>query len=150
MDTYLLKHLLSLPRYMLVCDVPIFLALYTLTSRKAVGIIGATVMPHGMYLGSHLSTLDRVSSKNTSSNFTLPQPSQTNSTTGLKWLKKALKDLISVRRVRQGREEDQLDTWTPYGERKNNPLSFVKAHYKHGLWDLVLSLLGFAVTINSA
>ncbi|KAL5495624.1 SMF1_2 [Sanghuangporus weigelae] len=115
----------------------------------AVGIIGATVMPHGLFLGSRLATQDRLSFGKADSS-SLPTPSSAQRSTKLFSFKKTLKDLFSVRRVRRRGDADQPDTWTPYGERKNNTIEFVQAHYKHGLWDLVLSLLGFAVLINSA
>lgn len=115
----------------------------------AVGIIGATVMPHGLYLGSHLATHDRVSRSTAAPVLPRPSSAQT-SLSKLADFKKTVKLLFSARRVRRSSEDDQPDTWTPYGERKNNTLTFIEAHYKHGLWDLVLNLLGFAVVINSA
>ncbi|ETW87567.1 Mn2+ and Fe2+ transporter of the NRAMP family [Heterobasidion irregulare TC 32-1] len=65
-------------------------AIYT-----AVGILGATVMPHAIFLGSFLATQDRV------------RPD-------------------------------------------NNSLEFIQAHLGHGIVDMVMSLLGVAVPINSA
>ncbi|EJD04338.1 Nramp-domain-containing protein [Fomitiporia mediterranea MF3/22] len=115
----------------------------------AVGIIGATVMPHALYLGSHLATHDRVNSR-PESRSGLPPPSIQLPLTRGAIFKKAIKSLFAVRPVRRHGGDDQLDTWTPYGERKNNTLAFVKAHYTHGIWDLVVNLLGFAVLINSA
>ncbi|KAL5534599.1 hypothetical protein ACEPAG_1062 [Sanghuangporus baumii] len=115
----------------------------------AVGIIGATVMPHGLFLGSRLATQDRLSFGKADSS-SLPTPSSAQRSTVFFSFKKTLKDLFSVRRVRRRGDTDQPDTWTPYGERKNNTIDFVRAHYKHGVWDLVVSLLGFAVVINSA
>ncbi|KDQ31564.1 hypothetical protein PLEOSDRAFT_24093 [Pleurotus ostreatus PC15] len=77
----------------------------------SVGIIGATVMPHSLFLGSALATQDRISA--------LP-PTQP--------------------------EEKLVKT---HADRLNRPLPFVTAHLKHGIFDIVASLLGFAVLINS-
>ena len=107
-------------------------------------------MPHGLYLGSRLATQDRVSSGSSDSS-TLPTPSSAHvSMNKFAALKKSVKLLFSAKRVRRRGEEDQPDTWTPYGERKNNTIEFIQAHYKHGLWDLIVNLLGLAVLINSA
>ncbi|KAI5124421.1 hypothetical protein M0805_008305 [Coniferiporia weirii] len=113
----------------------------------SVGIIGATVMPHALYLGSYLATLDRV----TTTPLARPLPSPTSSTAPSRRarVKNLIKSLFSAHRSKAG-EDGKPDSWTPYGERENNALSFIKAHYTHGLWDIILSLLGFAVVINSA
>ncbi|ESK86095.1 transporter protein smf2 [Moniliophthora roreri MCA 2997] len=79
-------------------------ALYT-----SVGILGATVMPHSLFLGSALATQDRI---------TPPSEYATNAKS--------------------------------HSERNNNSLAFVKGHLYHGIVDVALSLLGFAVVINSA
>ncbi|KIP11464.1 hypothetical protein PHLGIDRAFT_63938 [Phlebiopsis gigantea 11061_1 CR5-6] len=71
----------------------------------AVGILGATVMPHALFLGSFLATQDR-----TGEHMPAPLPSP----------------------------------------RENNELRFIQAHLKHGIVDVVASLLGLAVPINAA
>ncbi|THU85442.1 putative transporter of the NRAMP family [Dendrothele bispora CBS 962.96] len=77
-------------------------ALYT-----SVGILGATVMPHSIFLGSALATQDRVS-------------------------------LPNVAVVDENRSE-----------RENNTAEHIKKHLYHGIIDMAVSLLGFAVVINS-
>ncbi|KAK0447836.1 putative transporter of the NRAMP family [Desarmillaria tabescens] len=83
-------------------------ALYT-----SVGIIGATVMPHSLFLGSALA-------------YTGPQTFK--------------QRLWSVFRI---------PPMSPPQTPENNPLSFVKTHLYHGIADVVISLLCFAVVINS-
>ncbi|KAF8971905.1 natural resistance-associated macrophage protein-domain-containing protein [Flammula alnicola] len=73
----------------------------------SVGIIGATVMPHSLFLGSALATQDR-------------PPASAYSTAA-----------------------------TRHSERQNNSFEFIRAHIYHGTVDVVGSLLGFAVMINS-
>ncbi|EKM60826.1 uncharacterized protein PHACADRAFT_133651 [Phanerochaete carnosa HHB-10118-sp] len=95
-------------------------ALYT-----AVGILGATVMPHALFLGSFMATQDRVGIAAPS----LPPP--------------ALSPEMS--------NPDALsrDYRMKY-DRENNGVDFIRAHLKHGIVDIVASLLGVAVPINAA
>ncbi|KAH8120590.1 Nramp-domain-containing protein [Phellopilus nigrolimitatus] len=127
-----------------------FLPSHTIVEPNAlyasVGILGATVMPHALYLGSHLATNDRVSTGPVGVPLALPNVTPPLSRRAI--FKKMFKTLFSTGRVERG--ENQPDTSTPYGERLNNSLAFINAHYKHGLWDIVMSLLGFAVVINAA
>ncbi|KAK0200834.1 natural resistance-associated macrophage protein [Desarmillaria ectypa] len=98
-------------------------ALYT-----SVGIIGATVMPHSLFLGSALATQDRVSDLSDS----LPL------------------DLEKPQTFRQRiRSVFRIPPMSPPQTPTNNPLSFVKTHLYHGIADVVISLLCFAVVINS-
>ena len=109
----------------------------------AIGIIGATVMPHGLFLGSHMATKDRVT-----------KPPQEESLPALARKNKpptyvrTLKSFVSVRKMRP--EDIGVDTISPHGIRENNPFSFVDGHLVHSLVDLIARLMGFAVTINSA
>ena len=131
---------------MLVRIYPRFVRI-TLISPLAIGILGATVMPHGIYLGSHLASQDRVSSKPpASTGDTLPGPVISRSQKA----KLAVKKLLKVQRSEEPEEDPSNSRHTPYHERTNNPFSFVRAHLTHGIVDIVFSLLGFAVLINSA
>lgn len=108
-------------------------------------------MPHALFLGSQLATHDRIGTglSRTSSNTPLPGvPARTFSFK--ENFKRSLIALFRPQRVRRGQDDEARDTWTPYGERSNNNLSFVRAHYKHGIWDIIISLMGVAVLINSA
>ena len=122
--------------------------LFQLTSASAIGILGATVMPHGLFLGSHLATQDRVNIS------AIAEPSELPTPPGLPIgrrlsLKYMYRKFFVFGRV-DSLEGDMLKASIPHGERENNSLVFIKAHYIHGLWDIILSLLGFAVAINSA
>ncbi|KAI0094547.1 Nramp-domain-containing protein [Irpex rosettiformis] len=113
----------------------------------AVGILGATVMPHALFLGSFLATLNRTGSNNKP----LPYPIQTNDKTVVHppavhfraWFK-SLFEVSRAERIAASREYR-----TQYG-RQNNELSFVQSHLNHGIVDIVMSLIGVAVPINSA
>lgn len=79
----------------------------------------------------------------------LPNPVQTQETTrelGTRfrhWFK-SLFAVTRAERVAASREYRMK-----YG-RENSELSFIRAHLKHGIVDIVTSLLGIAVPINSA
>ncbi len=130
-------------------DVNIFVLIVNL----AVGIIGATVMPHSLFLGSALATQDRVSSK------PLPAENDTDNMSDSS-SEKLAKPSVCQRIGRQmltsvtsafasPPPSSYSTTVTRHGDRENNTLSFVSAHIYHGIVDIVSSLLGFAVLINS-
>lgn len=104
-------------------------------------------MPHALYLGSYLSTQDRISTGTP----TLPPPNSSDQQIAHP-PRKSLKEIVGslFYMTSSGRISSEIDYRTPYGERDNNPLSFIRAHLAHGIADIVLSLLGFAVAINSA
>jgi metal iron transporter len=106
----------------------------------AVGILGATVMPHGLFLGSALATQDRASVKPTAP----PSPSSTRVTSP-----KGFEFLGTLSRLLRPIHADTLEEFASHADRPNNSLAFVKAHLKHGIVDLVINLLGLAVIINS-
>ncbi|OCH96686.1 natural resistance-associated macrophage protein [Obba rivulosa] len=112
----------------------------------AVGILGATVMPHALFLGSFLSTQDRVSPPTA-----LPYPTSAsgNAQPSDVWgrLRLWFKSLFAVTRAE--RNSAARDYRDKYGH-ENKDLSFIRAHLAHGLVDVVSSLLGVAVPINSA
>ncbi|KAL4243096.1 NRAMP family protein [Abortiporus biennis] len=115
-------------------------ALYT-----AVGILGATVMPHALFLGSFLATQDRVNSEPQN----LPPPAVRNEeSTGLKSrMKRYIASLFEV--SRSERIKLSRDYRNKYG-RENKELSFIRSHLVHGLVDVISSLIALAVPINSA
>ncbi|OJT03088.1 Manganese transporter pdt1 [Trametes pubescens] len=128
-------------------------ALYT-----SIGIIGATVMPHSLFLGSALATQDRVhhlpdptmevqlqtidSSVSAASGDTLPSKK-----------KLGLVEYIRAGAKRHFRIVNITDATRPdlasHAEHTNRPYSFVRLHLYHGIVDMVISLLGLAVVINS-
>ncbi|RDX56184.1 natural resistance-associated macrophage protein [Lentinus brumalis] len=113
-------------------------ALYT-----AVGILGATVMPHALFLGSYLATQDRIGPEPI-----LPNPTMTPPPSNLRGRLRAwLRSLFAISRAeRIAASRDYRDK---YG-RQNNELDFIRAHLSHGLVDVIVSLLAVAVPINSA
>lgn len=104
---------------------------------SAVSILGATVMPHAIYLGSKMATMLRIdpteydngiaseagSSATSASSIRLP-PTSTRTTTQI--------------------------TYAVAAPLKRPSLACVKAHLPHAQFDIALSLLGFALVINSA
>ncbi|SJL11144.1 related to Manganese transporter pdt1 [Armillaria ostoyae] len=98
-------------------------ALYT-----SVGIIGATVMPHSLFLGSALATQDRVSESSDD-----PDPEKPKGQTFKQRIRYAFR----------------IPPMGPTQVPTNNSLSFVKTHLYHGVADVVISLVCFAVVINS-
>ncbi|KAH7883847.1 natural resistance-associated macrophage protein-domain-containing protein [Phlebopus sp. FC_14] len=107
----------------------------------AIGIVGATVMPHALFLGSNLSTQDRVSL----APYGLPSPVGSRCFC----LRRRLRELWSSM-FRLSKEEDLKDRTTRHSLRQTNTLQFVQAHLMNGTVDVVLSLLAVAVPINSA
>ncbi|TFK41312.1 natural resistance-associated macrophage protein-domain-containing protein [Crucibulum laeve] len=112
----------------------------------AVGILGATVMPHALFLGSSLAALDRVSLAPVTEP-ALPGPAGRRP--GL-WtrVKQYITPLFAVSRAE--RVAASRDYRTKYGDRENNSLSFIRQHLSHGIVDVITSLLALAVPINSA
>ncbi|KAG8687889.1 hypothetical protein FRC11_006429 [Ceratobasidium sp. 423] len=174
-------------------------ALYT-----SIGILGATVMPHALFLGSSLATLDRVSHPPVVA-ATLPLDEQKRTYTFWQQFSRAKRALFWVQRSpgsrssimnngtspieaatglqvpdtaemhevnrpasrssqgsprvaaqasdmnlnHENKVEPQTHAQASPG-RQNNSLDFIKAHLSHAIVDIVMSLLGFAVSINSA
>lgn len=116
------------------------------TLYTAVGILGATVMPHALFLGSFMATQDRTGTPSSS----LPPPissPEANNPNVTVILKKWTASLFEISRAE--RRALSLDYRMKY-ERENNDVGFIRAHLKHGIVDIVASLLGVAVPINAA
>ncbi|KAF9471062.1 natural resistance-associated macrophage protein [Pholiota conissans] len=113
----------------------------------AVGILGATVMPHALFLGSSLATQDRVSDAPPEENLPSPQ-GNLNGVSFTTKLRQFIRPLFRI--TRANRAESTIDYRSKYGERSNNSYSFIRAHLSHGVTDVVTSLLALAVPINSA
>ncbi|RPD63239.1 natural resistance-associated macrophage protein [Lentinus tigrinus ALCF2SS1-7] len=113
-------------------------ALYT-----AVGILGATVMPHALFLGSYLATQDRIGPEPV-----LPNPTMTPPPSNFRGRLRAwFQSLFAISRAeRIAASRDYRDKFG----RENNELAFIRAHLSHGLVDVIVSLLAVAVPINSA
>ena len=114
----------------------------------AIGILGATVMPHSLFLGSALATQDRVSP---SSNTQLCQESivlakstpslefselpastaERRARTFLEKVGRLVRQIFEVRPMEDGHPKSHL-------ERSNNSLPFIRAHLWHGIVDMVV------------
>ena len=114
--------------------------------RTAVGILGATVMPHALFLGSSLATQDRVS--DAPPDELSPSLPPLNRAPLMTRLRHFVRPLFRVQRA--DRASSAIDYRSKHGERTNNPYSFIRAHLSHGITDVVASLLALAVPINSA
>ncbi|PPQ94583.1 hypothetical protein CVT25_011895 [Psilocybe cyanescens] len=125
----------------------------------SVGILGATVMPHSLFLGSALATQDRISFRSHKDIKTLTALSTKESEESLPAAPPERQSLF--RRAYEECKYSVLDAFrkppasmfataaTRHSERQNNPYEFIRAHIYHGTFDIVGSLLGFAVMINS-
>ena len=113
----------------------------------AVGILGATVMPHALFLGSFLATRDRTGTFDLSLPYPTQSPEHAVSINLRARLRTWFKSLFSVSRAE--RIAASRDYRNKYG-RENNELPFIRAHLTHGIVDIVGSLLGLAVPINVA
>ncbi|KAF7360583.1 Manganese transporter pdt1 [Mycena venus] len=117
----------------------------------SVGILGATVMPHSLFLGSALATQDRL---NTPAIVKLESLSVTNSrepTTKTTRERSRLDRVVGflASQFRAPSPSQSSTSVNRHADRENNSLEFVRAHLNHGIVDMVGSLLGFAVLINS-
>ncbi|CAA7258760.1 unnamed protein product [Cyclocybe aegerita] len=110
----------------------------------AVGILGATVMPHAIFLGSSLATQDRVSDAPPEEKLPTPALAQT----GKARIHQIVRSLFRIDHTE--RVASEKDCRTKHSERENNTLSFIRQHLSHGITDVVTSLLALAVPINSA
>ena len=123
------------------------------------GILGATVMPHSLFLGSALATQDRIS-------FRAPPEAETISRVDDEEIDEPLKSKLSEKVSCLWRSLDKFKDHilgafrrppanlystaaTRYSERQNNSFEFIRAHLCHGMVDVVGCLLGFAIIINS-
>lgn len=110
-------------------------------------------MPHSLFLGSALATQDRIS-------FRAPQDAESN-TVSKKETDDSLQNQPSekvshLRRLCKKFKIFILDAFLKppanlycFGERQNNSFEFVRAHIYYGMFDMIGSLFGFAVMINS-
>jgi len=134
-----------------------FATMFTLC-RVAVGILGATVMPHSLFVGSALATQDRISSgsdleeedilsspgssKVASEEELFQPPSRFQRATY------AIKEYLAVS-FRKPPASAYSTRAQRHEDRENKKYAHVKAHIYHGIVDIVINLLGFAVVINS-
>lgn len=132
-------------------SISLLIAIYS-----AVGILGATVMPHSLFLGSALATQDRIDFRPefdvklalvTAESQPPGASEQVHRSWFLRWLDRCKESVLVAFRIPPPSAHGTVAT--RHSERENNPFLFVKAHIYHGTFDVIGSLLGFAVMINS-
>ena len=140
-----------------VC-VPLDKTSFTHFEGTAVGIIGATVMPHSLFLGSALATQDRIAYRHVEEKER--QIEAYASTTVAQQGRLRCLGILIGQVIDYFKTSFLIAVCVPdpsiyatkakrHSERENNPLGFVLAHIYHGIADLVITLGGFAVVINS-
>jgi metal iron transporter len=139
-----------------------FLGLISTSSltRSAVGILGATVMPHSLFLGSALATQDRIEFKPKDPDELTLTPNQSKESqetavvhsvtarSRVSSLFNTLKESVA-NAFRKPRPSSFTTRVLRHSDHQNNSFEFIHAHLSHGVLDMVGSLLGFAVIINS-
>ena len=120
-------------------------------------------MPHSLFLGSALATQDRVDH--------LPDPAKDTQLTTVDSTVSSVSDVTISDTPAAGKRgpyslmeyiracvkrhfritpvTDLAEVATSHAEHENRPYSFVRKHLYHGIVDMVVSLLGLAVVINS-
>lgn len=148
-------------------------ALYT-----GIGIIGAVIMPHAMYLGSHFSTINRMDQSKNASRYDMdPEVNEFTSANAdaMPWHQRSISVLRGyianhfptldlhlrnrghrhTRRAGQRATISALRTGLRQNENKElwasrMTIAEMKIHLPHAAWDIALSLFFFAITVNSA
>jgi len=119
---------------------------------SAVGVLGATVMPHGLFLGSRLATQDRLGKDSETDLPKFPETSSSRSMTLSQRVIRSIHSAFNWRRLFSVSHSDEtsypLDVLT-HADWENNKLGFVRSHMYHGMADVITCLMGFAVIINS-
>jgi metal iron transporter len=127
----------------------------------AVGIIGATVMPHSLYIGSALATQNRISPAPKLVAYPLVTTSRESLKDSIEIATSFRAPLPKYQRIIHATRDFLVTPFrTPppsaysaraqrYEDRENNTFDFVRLHIYHGMVDMVVSLLGFAVVINA-
>ncbi|KAF7303025.1 hypothetical protein MKEN_01265500 [Mycena kentingensis (nom. inval.)] len=130
----------------------------------SVGILGATIMPHSLFLGSTLATQRRVEVEREAGPEPTPSPvvgeenkraadeqnalpSVSRRSSSCSTLSKVGEYFVSS--FRTPPPSAYATQVKRHADRENNSLRFIKKHLNHAIFDVVGSLLGFAVLINS-
>ena len=105
-------------------------------------------MPHSLFIGSALATQDRLSARplkdDDVSNSNLGSLPEERRSRGILYrIKSSLREAFHVRALGHQNGPQRHE------DRENNSYWFVKSHVYHAVVDIVLSLLGIAVVINS-
>ncbi|KAJ7914723.1 NRAMP family [Mycena leptocephala] len=103
----------------------------------SVGILGATVMPHSLFLGSALATQHSVVDSPETTLKPLPELSKVN---------RFMEFLASL--LRTPPPSQSSTRVKSHADQENNPLAFIQAHLNHGTVDIV-GILILASTVSS-
>ncbi|KAJ7755070.1 natural resistance-associated macrophage protein-domain-containing protein [Mycena maculata] len=120
----------------------------------SVGILGATVMPHSLFLGSTLATQDRLAGEAPSGAVSLQSLQVADFREASLEIRREPSRLCQLRDFlvslfRTPPPSPSSTRVKRHVDRENNTLTFIRSHLTHGIVDVVGSLLGFAVLINS-
>ncbi|KAG7450215.1 natural resistance-associated macrophage protein [Guyanagaster necrorhizus] len=107
---------------------------------SAVGILGATVMPHALFLGSFMATQDRRSPALCTDHVAGPELPLVNLSSRVS---KGIRELFAVSTADKNIHAIEA-------KRENHSPTFIQQHLKHEMVDVISSLLFLAVPINSA
>jgi len=106
-------------------------------------------MPHSLFIGSALATQDRLSktpleddSVSDSTLESLPEERRPGGI--LNKIKSSLSNAFRIKALDSHKNRPQR-----HQDRENNSYWFVESHVYHGVVDIILSLLGIAVVVNS-
>ena len=115
-------------------------------------------MPHSLFLGSALATQDRIdyhkqkgdddSSLKSTDSLDQTHTEPRRQTSIITRIARSCKEGV-LAAFRKPEANLYARAATRHSEHNNNPFAFVRAHIYHGTFDIVSSLLGFAVMINS-
>jgi metal iron transporter len=109
-------------------------------------------MPHSLFLGSTLATQDRIQFHERWSDKAVADSRDKNEKSAKPpWIRQFLGDCKEsvLSAFRKPPPNLYSAAATRYSEHTNNSYDFVRAHIYHGTVDMIGSLLGFAVVINS-
>jgi hypothetical protein len=99
-------------------------------------------MPHALFLGSFMATINRESSSDSES---LPSPGPRPQPLSQTQFKSVVAQLFRIERTRAAYNSPKT-----HRDHENNALSFIRSHLPNLTVDVVASLLLLAVPINSA
>lgn len=122
----------------------------------SISILGATIMPHSLILGSHFATIDRLDHE-LDTDATQPQMQQVNEVEEPDVRRPSWREMLSFNvnsiwrrtlahniRVPEVIQSDKLPALPPVS------LRFMNVTLQHSSWDIASCLILFAITINSA
>lgn len=138
-----------------------------------IGIVGAVIMPHALYLGSHFSTINRLDRKKNALRYDMEPEFDDRRTrsTGDPWHHRAFNSLRGTIANRfpiidaHLRDRGTRHPPTPSSQSRfagiapssgsaklpvRMSIREINLHLPHAAWDIALSLFFFAITVNSA